>query len=280
MIRKALGFLLIGILLSSFFWNQSKLQAQRTCKEEPKLSPVELQEFNQFVEKLNQRLRETRDVSFLLDEMIGNDYGHMIPMSETIDDLGEGAAFLSTFPLIIRYRLFREVSNEEIREFWCATWNFMFLRHLIALGNCSLSEFNSLNGPPEKVYPAQVTAILKTKPYFIRFLNYDEFPVGIKTVEEFREATKLLSQMAQILRETVQQSPPEKGKFYAMNISEYNRWGRDYNEPFLTENEDPNANIQIGERAIHITLIPSITIGLVKRGDQFKIYYAQPYLWW
>lgn len=280
MIRKALGFLFIGILVSGFFWGQTGLQAQEPESEQRKLSPDEVRAFNQFVEKFNQRLLETRDISFMFEDMVVSDYGGTVPSSELIQSEDNISGFLRTCPLIIRYQLFQEVSKAEVKEFAFATWNFMYLRHLIALGNSSFDEFSSTEGPPEKYFPKQVTAILKTKPYFTRFINYDVYPAAIKTVEDFREATKLLKEMESLLREAVKQSPPEQGKFYVKNIERYNQWGTDYNEPNPSINLDAAANVEFGENVIHATLIPSIGVGLVKRGNQFKIYYAQPYMWW
>jgi hypothetical protein len=251
---KILTGCLLGVLSLGVASGQSQKSHNQSFKPST-LDPEESKAVLQFADIFTQRLRETRNLSPLVDDMFCNNFGRFL----TEDGWWAGLVGLP-------FQLAKQLDENERRRLYTTQFS---LEYLFKLYYASKVPFTEENLKTSASLPSKVVDYLKSS----------NPPTGeIRSPEEARRYLSILENTLRLMRDETASNPPEETEQFKNNLVSFkkhlqepdNPWG----QPFVTPIAKEFFGYPKGTPLIKLEIPFHNALILVKENGQFKIILA------
>jgi len=168
-----------------------------------KLSSVENQDVNAFVESFKADISKTRDLTRYLTTPIAK------RILNTVFQDGETLA----------PELLARTAPEDLQRFYVAMTNLSYLSQLYVYTRVELKNGGLREVPPERQYPRPVYQSLVRNDTLTAWWRHDSSQEPIKTTDQLRELTQSFERAAGMMRRDFAKHRPESSTMYRKNVS-------------------------------------------------------------
>jgi hypothetical protein len=234
-------------------------QSQHPSQNQPQkatvsLDPEEEQQVQKLAGEFIKRLRETRDVSPLIDEMFVSDFKKLL----TADGWWTGLIELP-FPVA------KQLDEDERYRLYRAQFSLKYLFKLYYAGKVSSTE-----GDPKTVLPP---------PQVVEYVNSSNPPTGeIKTHKDALRLVVILENTLKLMREEMARNPPEESEQFKKNSASFSSHLQEPDNPegrpIVSVLNREFVRYPVGTRLVKLVIPFHNLLMLVKENGQFKIVFA------
>lgn len=264
-------FATLGVTIANA--NQDPLVVEHASEEEAR----QVQEVSDAFER---RMRETRDVSSLIDLFLDD----FIRLHIAENAPNQPVSLISSIPLSLKSDLAKQVSRQDWERFYAARLNVRYYFVLLLASRERFSDGKEPEDSPQKLYPVEVLRLLQADPFLKGDygLEHDHSRHVIETLDEFLSLITTLEQATLILREQFLKHPPEQTPIYQENLrlasNEQKTRSTRLIWPHVYGTDESRLGFPKGTRYFHrITADSMFELWFVKTTSGMKIVWAQVY---